>query len=232
MQSRLVLFLIIIAVILAIFFFLFVTLVLRGPADDTVDVPGGEATLQTGENDLPGLPPAGIPYPIDGTTVYLAPAAGRSVRLKVPEVVQPDTPTETPDPVAVATATTAPTVAVQPTLAPVATTAPAPATQSVVFIAYTVQPGDTLYRIADTQATSIELMSVHGIDADDLVPGNTLQLPVANSGYCPGMRTYVVRPGDNVFRIGLNFGVDKDVIAQANNLVNYRINIAQVLCIP
>jgi LysM repeat protein len=168
--------------------------------------------------------PAGQPVQIDGTIVYLQPAPDRIVSLsQAPIVLEPTAepipdPTETPD------------------MAQEQEVQPPPATgggDAVIFIDYVVQPGDTLYRIADTQATSIELMAVHGISAEDIVPGTTLRLPVANPAVCPGATTYVVRPGDTVFSLSRRYNTTTQAIASANGLgPDFRINVAQVLCIP
>ncbi|NJL94150.1 MAG: LysM peptidoglycan-binding domain-containing protein, partial [Anaerolineae bacterium] len=45
--------------------------------------------------------------------------------------------------------------------------------------------------------------------------------------------TYVVQPGDNLFRISLRYGVSVQAIAQANNIANVNlILVGQVLQIP
>ncbi|MFZ0548210.1 MAG: LysM peptidoglycan-binding domain-containing protein [Candidatus Promineifilaceae bacterium] len=130
-------------------------------------------------------------------------------------------PTETPQ-VEVPTAT--------PLIQPTPTRDPNP----VIFIAYTVVQGDSLYSIADTQNSSIELMAKHGIDATDLVPGAVLaQLPIANPAYCPGTHAYVVRDKDTVYRIAVQFNTTVDAIALLNGLdASYQIQVTQVICIP
>lgn len=46
-------------------------------------------------------------------------------------------------------------------------------------------------------------------------------------------RTYVVRPGDSLFQIALNHGVDVNTLAQVNNIANtWRIYAGQTLIIP
>ncbi len=46
-------------------------------------------------------------------------------------------------------------------------------------------------------------------------------------------QTYVVRPGDSLFRIALTYGVDVNTLAQANNITNtWRIYAGQTLIIP
>ena len=224
MQNRLVFFLIVIAVILAIAGFLLVSFLTRdpqAPEDAAVDQPTADA----------GEVPVGIPVQVDDTTVYLQTLPERSVRLQVEGVQPPVDPTPsdlqpTPQPTQpLVVATPIPTAA-----------APAPATsgEATTFIDYVVQPEDTLYRIAEKQNTSIELMAVHGISSEDLVPGATLRLPVANPAYCPaGARQHVVRPGDTVFSISRQYNTTTQAIASANNLgADFRIDVAQVLCIP
>src|SRR5579859_7539010 len=45
--------------------------------------------------------------------------------------------------------------------------------------------------------------------------------------------TYTVQPGDNLYRIGLKFGVSADALAKANGIVNANIIIVgQKLIIP
>ena len=55
--------------------------------------------------------------------------------------------------------------------------------------------------------------------------------PAASAQGCAA--TYVVQPGDNLFRISLRFGVSLDALARANNIFNPNsIYVGQVLCIP
>ena len=76
-------------------------------------------------------------------------------------------------------------------------------------------------------------MAKHGIDAEDLIPGATLRLPIANSAYCPGTRAYVVRDKDTVYRIAAAFGTTVEAIAQLNALdPAYTIRVTEVICIP
>jgi LysM repeat protein len=105
--------------------------------------------------------------------------------------------------------------------------------EPIILVDYVVTADDTLYRITEKQTTSIELMAVHGIDAQDLTPGVTLRLPVANPTYCSGSRPYVIRPGDTAYSIANRLGTTAQRLQQLNNLnVEYRIDIADVLCVP
>lgn len=118
---------------------------------------------------------------------------------------------------------------------PTATLPPPTPTRAsdIIFISYVVQPSDSLYSIAQSQNSSIELMAKHGIDAFDLVPGAVLNLPVANPAYCPGSQAYVVRDNDTVYSIAARFNTTPEAISQLNGLdANYTIYTTQVLCIP
>jgi LysM repeat protein len=225
MQNRLVLFLIVIAVILAVAGFLLISFLTGEPETVEQGAPGTVPSGETGDT--------GVPVQVDGITVYLNPLPQQAVSIQTqitPAATEPGVILVTPP-------ATQPSA--QPTLViATATSAPPPVTgpsgDQIIFVDYVVQPGDTLYRITTKQVTSIELMAVHGISSVNVVPGNTLRLPVANPNYCPaGMQPYVVRPDDNVFRIAIEYNTTTQAIASANNLpADYRIDITQVICIP
>lgn len=221
MQHRMVFFVVAVAVIMAIAGFLLLSFLTRG-ADPMDDVAVDQGVSEEPAGDVP----AGQPIQVDGTIVYLQPLPERVVSLSEAPTFEEPTLEPTPFP------TETPDIAVEPVVQPTAPPA-AGGGPAVIFIDYVVQPGDTLYRIADTQATSIELMSVHNISAENIVPGTTLRLPIANAAACSGMATYVVRPGDTVFNISRRYGTTKEAIASANGLgPDFRIDVAQVLCIP
>lgn len=116
---------------------------------------------------------------------------------------------------------------------PTPTITPIPRPNPVIITNYTVVPGDTLYSIATAHNTSVALMARHGVDAEDLIPGTTIGVAVPNPAYCDqGDPAYVVRDNDTVFSIALDFGTTAEAIAQENGLNNYRIDLAQVICIP
>jgi LysM repeat protein len=121
-----------------------------------------------------------------------------------------------------------------PTETPAPTATAVPAAEPVIFEPYTVQPNDTLFSIdSRREDTTIPLMARFGIDAADLVPGEIIDLPIANPAFCPGQRTYVVKEGDTAFRIAQNAGIAVETLRDINNFdENYTIQIAQVICLP
>lgn len=109
---------------------------------------------------------------------------------------------------------------------------------------YVVVPGDTLSAIARRFGVTIsELAQANRIVNPNLIyVGQTLVIPgVASPGgnpappapLPPSGATYVVRPGDTLFRIALTHGVTVAGLVQANNLSNPNLlYVGQVLLLP
>lgn len=224
MQNRVILFLVVIAVIIAIAFFLLISFLTRPAGPETPP----EAPVDDGE----AQPPAGQTYIIDNTEVIINADPARRVHIAAPESQQP-APTATQE-----TQPAAPTATPTAIPAPTATPAPAPAgpvagAEPIIIVDYVVQQGDTLYRITQNRQTSIELMAQYNIASGDIQAGKTIRIPVANPDYCAASQAYLVRPNETVFSIARRHGATKEAIAQLNGLgPDYRININQVLCIP
>lgn len=98
-------------------------------------------------------------------------------------------------------------------------------------VAYTVQPGDTLYLIGlRYNVTPEEIQQANGLRDTWIYPGQVLWIPT-RTGTKNGT-TYTVQPGDTLFLIGLRFGVSYQEIMAANNLTSEYIYPGQVLFIP
>ncbi len=137
-----------------------------------------------------------------------------------------------------AAGTIIPNVTIPPPTAtntPIVTNTPVPPAETT----YIVQAGDTLFSIAARFNTTVAaIVQRNGIVNPNLISvGQFLVIPgaSANNPVPPqaGPTTYVVRPGDNLYRISLRFGVSMLEIAQANGIFNVnRIFAGQVLVIP
>lgn len=117
--------------------------------------------------------------------------------------------------------------------------APAPTTPSTTGeVTYVVQRGDTLYSIARRYGTTVEAIATrNGIANPSLIrAGQTLIIPVSGTSPAPpssGGTTYVVRPGDNLFRIALRYSMSYVDLARYNGISDpSRIYVGQVIRIP
>ncbi|MBI3961106.1 MAG: LysM peptidoglycan-binding domain-containing protein [Chloroflexi bacterium] len=100
------------------------------------------------------------------------------------------------------------------------------------YVWYTVQPGDTLSKIALRYGTTVSaLMSVNGLsNANHIYVGQRLKIPT-ESGSC--VRYHTVTYGQTLSGIAAWYGVSTHSLAQANNITNYnRVYSGQSLCIP
>ena len=97
-------------------------------------------------------------------------------------------------------------------------------------IKYTVQEGDSLWKIAQRYGTTVEaIKSLNGLTGDLLNIGQVLQIPASQPG--PSIR-YTVRPGDSLWLIAQRYNTTVDAIKKLNNLTSDILNIGQVLQIP
>jgi LysM repeat protein len=116
----------------------------------------------------------------------------------------------------------------------ITTTAALPAT-------HTVAAGENLYRIGLKYGISwVAIANTNGLANPNILSvGQVLKLPGATTtdpGPTPSPQTettYIVQAGDNLFRIGLKFGISWVQIAEANGLVNPNlISVGDALKIP
>jgi LysM repeat protein len=135
----------------------------------------------------------------------------------------------------------------QPTPEPVAQqtpqvqpTAPVNAQGNAV---HTVKSGETLFSIGRLyNVNPYSIAAANNIPYPYVIyPGQQLTIPTGGtapgptppppSGQCRFYHT--VRPGENLYRISLAYGVPMSTIAAANGIVNYNLIFAgQTLCIP
>jgi LysM repeat protein len=122
---------------------------------------------------------------------------------------------------------------------------------------YIIQPGDTLFSIAQRYGTTVdEIVYANGLSNDFIQAGQVLNIPAGGSavpqydqtpyqepveqpfgqdsfGPVPGSDYYVVGPGETLYRIALQHGTSVDAIAGANGIpYPYIIQSGQQLFIP
>ncbi len=107
---------------------------------------------------------------------------------------------------------------------------------------YTVQPGDTLYRIALKFGTTVAaIQTANGLTTTTIRIGQVLIIPGGSSTAAPAATsaaagassgTYTVQSGDTLYRIALKFGTTVAAIQAANGLTTTAIGLGQVLTIP
>lgn len=105
-------------------------------------------------------------------------------------------------------------------------------------VIHTVQPGENLFRIGQKYGTTIEaIMQANrltdrykiGVGQSLVIPQSGAPAPVSAGGGT----MHIVQPGENLFRIGLRYGVTAQSIASANGISNPRlIFVGQKLLIP
>jgi LysM repeat protein len=136
-----------------------------------------------------------------------------------------------------------------PTNTPTPTATPLPGT---ILGYHTVQPGETLFCIGRAYGVDPYAIATQNviINPNLIYPGQILAIPYAPAALPPGQvcspqfgvatpvppscRWYhTVVWGENLYRIGLRYGVSYWVIAQVNNITNvHYIRTGWVLCIP
>lgn len=86
-------------------------------------------------------------------------------------------------------------------------------------ILYTIEPGDTLWGIAQNFGTTIEHILRHNNiqDVNRIYPGQQLRI---HTGTMRPPKWYAVRPGDTLYTISLRYGLDINDIIDYNNLDN------------
>lgn len=103
-------------------------------------------------------------------------------------------------------------------------------------VTYTVQPGDTLYTIAQRFGTTVDaLAAANGIADPALIAvGQKLTIPAAGpEPEAEPPRSYVVQPGDTLFGIAQTFGTTVKAITDANAIADPSfLEIGQRLTIP
>jgi LysM repeat protein len=192
---------------------------------DVQATPTTAATIVVGRTVVP----VASPTPTSEGTPEITPTPS-------PEAATPTpTPTSTPH----TEATNTPTVAATST--PVSTSTPtaAPTSTPTAEVSgertHVVQPGENLFRIALHYGMAYQTVAAaNGIINPDLIyVGQRLTIPAEGTTEPTDGETHVVQPGENLFRIALQYGVTVEAMAVANDISNVNlIYPGQTLVIP
>jgi LysM repeat protein len=202
------------------------------PADDAPEAPVDAATPEP--ETEPEAPP-----PVDESPRPEAPAddeaaeEGEEIADPDPEVVAPEEGEEGEEPPVGEEPEVEETPAAETPAEPPAAGGPTPAT-------HTVARGESLYQIGLRYGISwVVLAEINNLsNPNNIIVGQVLRLTADPAAPTPTPSpyvetTHVVRPGENLFRIGLAYGLSWTLIAEANGLVNpNQIYAGQTLKIP
>lgn len=99
---------------------------------------------------------------------------------------------------------------------------------------YTVQKGDSLYKIANKYGTTVnDIVSLNNLKSTNLSIGQVLRIPETYTKeedmVLPEYINYTVKKGDTLYSIALNNNVSVDTIKKDNALTSNNLNIGQVL---
>lgn len=198
-------------------------------ATPDANVGGGEPPTNDAV-DEPATEPETAPDPNDGETPRLDEATA------TPEP-EPETAETTDEDATNDAATTDGAATESETEAETPAESPAPATPQT----HTVAVGENLYRIGLKYGVSwVTLASYNNLpNADAIKVGQILNIPsgggleVEPTPSPLTETTYVVQAGDNLFRIGLKYGIAWTQIAEANGILNpSQLKVGQELKIP
>ena len=94
---------------------------------------------------------------------------------------------------------------------------------------YTVKKGDTLYKIAQANNTTVEeLKRINGLTTNTLSVGQLLKIP---SSLLPET-TYTVQRGDSLYSIAAKYNTTVEELKRINGLTTNILSIGQVLKLP
>ncbi len=99
--------------------------------------------------------------------------------------------------------------------------------------AYTVQPGDSLYKIAKSFGVTVEdLMNANNLQTTKIYPNQVLIISKSIPSGAMYFIEYVVRPDDTLEKISTTLNVPTEIIGKYNDVTKLILAQGQVLQIP
>ena len=98
---------------------------------------------------------------------------------------------------------------------------------------YTVQKGDSLYKIANKYGTTVnKLKELNNLTSNSLSIGQVLKLPDSKSDDSKETNIYTVEKGDSLYQIANKYNTTVDELKKINNLTSNLLSIGQQLTLP
>jgi LysM repeat protein len=105
-------------------------------------------------------------------------------------------------------------------------------TISTFPLTYTVQSGDTLWKIADAYGTTItELQTVNNLSNTTLSLGQKLTIAQKAASVPQTIKTYTVISGDTLWKVSNQFSISVEDLKRINNLSTDALYIGQILSV-
>jgi LysM repeat protein len=100
--------------------------------------------------------------------------------------------------------------------------------QNVIFIYYTVKDKENMIDIAELYGVSVDdILSVNSIDSVEVVEGTVIIIPI------PQRQLYLIKKGDNLWRLYKKTGVSVERIMELNNISDEcDIPIGMIIVLP
>lgn len=179
--------------------------------------------------------PTALPDWVPVTPTFVPTPAGAGTTISVEQTPSAAAPAAT----AVLEATTAPAdVAPAATVVLPTPSDPEPEAPQTAFV-YEVDPGDTLFSIAERYGTTVAvLVELNGLaSGDSIYVGQKLQIPgsapAGGTTDVPSSGVHVVQAGETLFSIAQRYGITTAELMAANDITNPdRIYVGQQLTIP
>lgn len=104
-------------------------------------------------------------------------------------------------------------------------------TSTTDYVIYSVKVGDNLYSIAKKNNVTVnQIKELNNLTSDLLSIGQQLKIPISNTeSDSDNYQTYIVKTGDNLYKIANAYGMSVDELIELNNLTSTVLSVGQVL---